>query len=173
MELCQTESLRHRLMKQMIKSRSEALLIFDQIIHGIEYIHSQKLIHRDLKPSNILFSMGNTVKIGDFGLVSAFGEDKIDHSTNSEPGGTILYMSPEQINRQSYNQKVDIYAIGIILFELLNSFSTQMERIRALEKIRLQTPIFPVDFECNQMMVRYSSFAFIFTIYICFYFSVF
>ncbi|CAF2692597.1 unnamed protein product [Rotaria sp. Silwood2] len=157
MELCQTESLRNRLIKQTIKKQSEAWSIVDQIINGIEYIHSKKLIHRDLKPSNILFSMNNIVKIGDFGLVSAFGEDKIekiDHTENNEFGGTILYMSPEQINRQSYNQKVDIYAIGIILFELLYPFSTQMERIRALENIRLQTPVFPIDFQCNQSICR-------------------
>jgi serine/threonine protein kinase len=156
MELCQSESLRDRLTKQTI-NQSQGWLIFDQIIQGIEYIHSQKLIHRDLKPSNILFSMDNIVKIGDFGLVAAFGEDKIeniDHAGNNELGGTILYMSPEQINRQFYNQKIDIYAIGIILFELLQPFSTQMERICALKDIRLQTPIFPNDFKCDESIVR-------------------
>lgn len=155
MELCQSESLRSRLMKQTIRQQSEAWFIFDQIINGIDYIHSKGLVHRDLKPSNILFSLDNIVKIGDFGLVSAFGDDKIDHSGDNEPGGTILYMSPEQINRQSYNQKVDIYAIGIILFELLYPFSTQMERIKALKNVRLQTPKFPIDFKCNQLAVRY------------------
>lgn len=152
MELCQLESLRNRLVKQIIQS-NEAWSIFDQILNGIEYIHSQKLIHRDLKPSNILFSIDNTVKIGDFGLVSAFGEGKVDGVEHNELGGTKLYMSPEQIHRQSYNQKVDIYAIGVILFELLYPFSTQMERIRTLENIRLQTPIFPNDFQQNQLIV--------------------
>ncbi|UJR09018.1 hypothetical protein I4U23_013267 [Adineta vaga] len=156
MELCQCESLRDRLIKKSI-NQLEAWSIFDQIIQGIEYIHSQKLIHRDLKPSNILFSINNTVKIGDFGLVSAFGEDKIeniDQNGNNELGGTILYMSPEQINRQSYNQKVDIYAIGIILFELMYPFSTQMERVHILTKIRFQSPIFPINFESNQIMCQ-------------------
>ncbi|CAM4747978.1 unnamed protein product [Rotaria magnacalcarata] len=174
MELCQPESLRDRLIKRAI-DRHQAWSIFDQITRGIEYIHSQKLIHRDLKPSNILFSMDNTVKIGDFGLVSAFGEDKsaikkkrddetfdqiqmiettsatatTDACENNELGGTMLYMSPEQINRQPYNQKVDIYAMGIILFELLYPFSTQMERMQALANVRLQTPLFPKDFEID------------------------
>ncbi|CAF3917079.1 unnamed protein product, partial [Rotaria sp. Silwood2] len=182
MELCQPESLRDRLIQRTI-DRHQAWSIFDQITRGIEYIHSQKLIHRDLKPSNILFSMDNTVKIGDFGLVSAFGEDKIakkkkrddenfdpiqqnetisittDGCENNEVGGTMLYMSPEQINRQPYNQKVDIYAMGIILFELLYPFSTQMERMRAIANVRLQTPVFPNDFERdgnnrNQLICR-------------------
>jgi translation initiation factor 2-alpha kinase 3 len=156
MELCQSESLRDRLIKKSIH-QTQVWSIIDEIIKGIEYIHSQKLIHRDLKPSNILFSLDNTVKIGDFGLVSAFGEDKIekiDQAGNNELGGTILYMSPEQINRQSYTEKVDIYAIGIILFELLFPFSTQMERIRALTNVRLETSIFPIDFQCNELIVR-------------------
>ncbi|CAF0800863.1 unnamed protein product [Adineta steineri] len=170
MELCQPESLRDRLIQRDI-NRFQAWSIFDQIIKGIEYIHSQKLIHRDLKPSNILFSLDGTVKIGDFGLVSAFGEDKLakkkkrddekidsippietissttDGGGNNELGGTILYMSPEQMHREPYNQKVDIYAMGIILFELLYPFSTQMERMQAIANVRLENPVFPVDFE--------------------------
>ncbi|CAF0993205.1 unnamed protein product [Adineta ricciae] len=170
MELCQPESLRDRLTHRSI-DRHQAWSIFDQIIKGIEYIHSQKLIHRDLKPNNILFSMENTVKIGDFGLVSAFGKDKsakkkkrvdekiyracevetisstTDGEGNNELGGTLLYMSPEQMHQQPYNQKVDIYAIGIILFELLYPFSTQMERMQAITNLRLSKPVFPADFE--------------------------
>ena len=150
MELCQSDSLRDRIDKQIIP-QNQVWSIINQILQGIEYIHSRKLIHRDLKPSNILFALDNTVRIGDFDLVSAFGEDKIE---NNEEVGTILYMSPEQINRQSYNQKVDIYAIGIILFELLYRFSTQMERIQALKNIRLQSPKFPSDFQSNPPIVR-------------------
>ena len=170
MELCQSESLRDRLIKQSIP-QSQVWLTIDQIIQGIEYIHSQKLIHRDLKPSNILFAFDNTIKIGDFGLVSAFGEDKLDQTGSDELSGTMLYMSPEQINRQSYNQKVDIYAIGIILFELLYPFSTQMERIRSLNNIRLQTPIFPLDFQPDQSIVRINSLSrSLYKSYILFYF---
>jgi hypothetical protein len=51
------------------------------------------------------------------------------------------------MNRQPYSQKVDIYAMGIILFELLYPFSTQMERMQAIANVRLQTPVFPSDFE--------------------------
>lgn len=58
--------------------------------------------------------------------------------------GTHLYMSPEQINGQCYNYKVDIYSLGIILFELLIPFVTEMERIVAL--INLRKSVFPKDF---------------------------
>ncbi len=63
------------------------------------------------------------------------------------------------MNREPYNQKVDIYSMGIILFELLYPFSTQMERMQAIANVRLQSPIFPVDFERdganrNQLIVN-------------------
>jgi hypothetical protein len=63
------------------------------------------------------------------------------------------------MNREAYNQKVDIYAMGIILFELLYPFSTQMERMQSIANVRLQTPIFPIDFERdgtnrNQLIVN-------------------
>jgi hypothetical protein len=51
------------------------------------------------------------------------------------------------MHREPYNQKVDIYAMGIILFELLYPFSTQMERMQAIANVRLQHPVFPADFE--------------------------
>jgi hypothetical protein len=71
------------------------------------------------------------------------------------------------MNRQPYNQKVDIYAMGIILFELLYPFSTQMERMQAIANVRLQTPVFPIDFERdgnnrNQLIVSNKIFTFIF-----------
>ena len=50
------------------------------------------------------------------------------------------------MNREPYNQKVDIYAIGIILFELLYPFSTQMERMQSISNVRQETPVFPKDF---------------------------
>jgi serine/threonine protein kinase len=103
-----------------------------------------------------------------------------DACGNNELGGTILYMSPEQVkfyfkkpnnlfhynkyvilkmHREPYNQKVDIYAMGIILFELLYPFSTQMERMQAIANVRVQSPVFPIDFERdgsnrNQLIVN-------------------
>jgi len=63
------------------------------------------------------------------------------------------------MNREAYNQKVDIYSMGIILFELLYPFSTQMERMQSIANVRLQAPVFPIDFERdgtnrNQLIVN-------------------
>lgn len=137
--------------------------MFTEICLGVEYVHSQGLIHRDLKPNNIFFSADGTIKIGDFGLVTGQQEfdllenktedmcgDQPNHtlttqasrcSQHTDQVGTELYMSPEQLAKKPYNHKVDIYSLGLILFELLVPFSTQMERVQTLSKLRqLQFP---------------------------------
>lgn len=103
------------------------------------------MIHRDLKPSNIFFAPDGSVKIGDFGLVTAMAEEAYmlandGHRAGCSPilenhtdqVGTQLYMSPEQIEGKPYNYKVDIYSLGLILFELLWPLSTQMEQVTQL-----------------------------------------
>merc|ERR1712223_551719 len=152
MQLCQKESLRVWLKNTSEhRSRLESLSRFHEICSGVEYVHSQGLIHRDLKPSNIFFANDGTLKIGDFGLATVgynAGEDdeEIKHNKtltpqdvqegHTEEVGTELYMSPEQVEKKPYNHKVDIYSLGLILFELLVPFKTQMERIDTMTKLK-------------------------------------
>ena len=157
MQLCQKLSLREWLMSNGEAPRDFARIvnIFQQIVDAVEYVHLKGLIHRDLKPSNIFFAYDDRVKVGDFGLVTGITEGYEDspqvsnsHDSNKRgvpPSknrlhtarvGTDLYMSPEQKNGQTYNYKVDIYSLGIILFELLTPFGTEMERFLALTDLR-------------------------------------
>ncbi|XP_043277335.1 eukaryotic translation initiation factor 2-alpha kinase isoform X2 [Venturia canescens] len=163
MQLCQKLSLREWLKRQpQTRNVSRIVNIFQQIVDAVEYVHLQGLIHRDLKPSNIFFAYDEKIKIGDFGLVTAMTEgyddalrtpdgERSESTIKSHKNGlhtacvgTHLYMSPEQMNGQIYNYKVDIYSLGIILFELLIPFFTEMERIDAL--MNLRKSIFPQDF---------------------------
>ncbi|XP_032664784.1 eukaryotic translation initiation factor 2-alpha kinase isoform X2 [Odontomachus brunneus] len=158
MELCQRLSLKEWLKQDSIRDPSRVLSIFQQIIDAVEYIHLQGLIHRDLKPSNIFFAFDNSIKVGDFGLVTGIVESYDGTSTpefedetatlmdcvHTACVGTHLYMSPEQANGQTYNYKVDIYSLGIIYFELLTPFSTDMERAIVLTDLRKS--IFPKNF---------------------------
>uniref|UniRef100_UPI00358EA748 eukaryotic translation initiation factor 2-alpha kinase 3 isoform X2 n=1 Tax=Myxine glutinosa TaxID=7769 RepID=UPI00358EA748 len=157
MQLCQKENLKDWLNSRTQladRPRSECLAIFRQIVGTVHFLHTSGLMHRDLKPSNIFFSLDGVVKIGDFGLVTAMDheEDESDTSLSSAPAeashtgrvGTTLYMSPEQLAGKVYSHKVDIYSMGLILFELMCPFSTQMERIQTLSDARKH--IFPAHF---------------------------
>ena len=85
-----------------------------QMISGLNYLHSNKIIHRDIKPTNILVNSKGYVKISDFG-VSGYLKD-----TNEERKtmlGTYMYMSPERISHETYTSKSDIWSIGLSLVE--------------------------------------------------------
>ncbi|XP_066152820.1 eukaryotic translation initiation factor 2-alpha kinase [Euwallacea fornicatus] len=146
MQLCQKESLKEWLNLHQKREYVDVLQIFLQILDAVEYVHLLKLIHRDLKPSNIFFSLDGQIKVGDFGLVKDI-ESAIDLDYSRRPGststkghtkdvGTTLYMSPEQSKGYIYDYKVDIYSLGIILFELLVPFSTAMERFKTLTDVK-------------------------------------
>ncbi|KAL0269936.1 UNVERIFIED_CONTAM: hypothetical protein PYX00_007511 [Menopon gallinae] len=157
MQLCQRESLRDWLTSHVDRDYNHVLRIFDQILQAVEHIHLHELIHRDLKPSNIFFSLDNEIKVGDFGLVTAMTEgDKqmspcecskvnMDKERHTAQVGTQLYMSPEQLSGKNYNYKVDIYSLGLILFELLVPFDSQMERSLVLADIKKDK--YPEDFK--------------------------
>ncbi|XP_056914373.1 eukaryotic translation initiation factor 2-alpha kinase 3 isoform X2 [Takifugu flavidus] len=150
MQLCRKENLKDWMSQRSLpeqREHNQCLDIFLQIAEAVDFLHSKGLMHRDLKPSNIFFTMDDVVKVGDFGLVTAMDQEEDDDGpTALTPAplltrhtgqvGTKLYMSPEQLSGNSYSHKVDIYSLGLILFELLCPFRTQMERVRTLTEVR-------------------------------------
>eukprot|EP01103_Thecamoeba_quadrilineata_P016023 TRINITY_DN5239_c0_g1_i1.p1 TRINITY_DN5239_c0_g1~~TRINITY_DN5239_c0_g1_i1.p1 ORF type:complete len:497 (-),score=88.51 TRINITY_DN5239_c0_g1_i1:107-1597(-) len=149
MEFCQL-TLRDTINNHTLWERSEEEIwrLFRQIVEGLAYLHSSDIVHRDLKPDNIFFGRGKTqqydvLKIGDFGLATSLGESA---SLSTSRVGTFLYTSPEMNSRPSrYDEKVDIYALGIVLFEMWRPFKTAMERCEVLETLRRELK-FPDDF---------------------------
>lgn len=86
-----------------------------QLTAGVEYLHDTGMVHRDLKPANI-FTEANFVKIGDIGLAKFISSSQRSEHTQSV--GTVYYMAPE-IAHGKYGKGIDVYAVGVILFEML------------------------------------------------------
>jgi serine/threonine protein kinase len=95
----------------------ETTRLFDLITEGLDYAHSKEIVHRDLKSNNILMDENNHPYIADFGLAK-LTEGKIE-LTNTMMTGTAAYMAPEIAQSGKSTKRADIYALGIILFEML------------------------------------------------------
>jgi len=97
-------------------SKEQIKFIFRQLIEALLYTHNKKVIHRDLKLENILIDDDLNIKLTDFGLCTI---KKDDFSIFSTKLGTVRYSAPEMLMENDYNESIDIWAIGIILFKLI------------------------------------------------------
>uniref|UniRef100_A0A672PAK9 non-specific serine/threonine protein kinase n=1 Tax=Sinocyclocheilus grahami TaxID=75366 RepID=A0A672PAK9_SINGR len=150
MELCEGDTLHAWIDKRNSSDvhdperRKEAAQINRQVLKAVEYIHKEGLIHRDLKPLNIMFSKGR-VKVGDFGLVTTAENDNDEQLLERTKGtGTRIYMSPEQVAHTPYDKKVDIYALGLIYFELIWKLAIVSEKSKIWKNLRVRN--FPPQF---------------------------
>jgi len=87
----------------------------EQIAEGLAYAHQQGVLHRDLKPRNVFVARNQTVKIGDFGLAKVLGADT---RTVLKGVGTPAYISPEQIQGRPADARADLYALGIMYYQM-------------------------------------------------------
>jgi len=134
MELVEGENLAVRLQRGAV-SPEETRVLARQIAAGLEAAHERGIVHRDLKPANIMITSEGQIKILDFGLARAwFGEDSESGDIALSPtitaamtqAGTILgtaaYMSPEQARGKKVDRRADIWAFGVILWEMLTGY---------------------------------------------------
>jgi len=78
-------------------------------------MHDRKIVHRDIKSSNIFLTSMNIIKLGDFGISSFLNHT---HDFLKSFAGTYFYLSPEIVNRKPYNDKTDIWSLGVLLYEM-------------------------------------------------------
>lgn len=146
MELC-AGSLRDYIMKRNYSGRKSNMdfekKCIDGIIKGLNYIHKNNILHRDLNPNNIFLDENMVPKIGDFGMAVKL-ETHNSAPQMSPDYGVELYMPPEYKKNNIYVKKSDIYSAGIIFFELLHIFSTDMERFQIISEIK--KGIYPISF---------------------------
>ena len=114
---------------------NEARKIFQQIIFGLEYLHTHRVCHRDLKPENILLDGNKNVKIADFGLSNIMRDGIFLYSSCGSPN----YAAPELINGKYYNGcSIDIWSCGVILYTLLTGTLpfNEKQTVKLYKKIR-------------------------------------
>ncbi len=118
MEYVEGETLKDRIDRESRLAESETRRLGAEICKGLEHAHAKKVIHRDLKPGNILLGKDGSVKIADFGIARVC-RDSMSRLTSQMDSGTLLYMSPEQLDGES-TEASDVYSLGVVLYEMLS-----------------------------------------------------
>ena len=116
----------------------EIIKIFLKICVGINSLHNNNIIHRDIKPANILITKNGEIKVCDFGICKFLDYNKVTNTSI----GTPYFMSPEQMNVQYYDYKIDVWGIGCVLYYLLyNKYPFNGANMHQLKyNIRTQNP---------------------------------
>ena len=117
----------------------QALAIVPPVCAALEYAHAKGVVHRDIKPENLLLDRDGRVKIADFGIATMVG-------TAGEKSGTPPYMAPEQ-ERGHADRRADIYALGVVLYEMLTGEHPTTEVVAPSQKVQ-------VDVKIDEMVLR-------------------
>jgi len=99
---------------------AQAVEVLLQMLAALDHAHRRGIVHRDVKPENALITSEGVVKVADFGLAHALAEARVTQSPGTVTG-TVQYLAPEQIQGEPADPRTDLYALGMVAFELLTS----------------------------------------------------
>lgn len=109
-------TLRQVIARESPMTARRALELLIPVLRGLAQAHRSGMVHRDIKPENVLLTTGGDVKVADFGLMRAVDEHT---STSSTILGTVAYAAPELVGHEPVDQRCDVYAVGIMTYEML------------------------------------------------------
>jgi eukaryotic-like serine/threonine-protein kinase len=110
------ETLKTRIQRGPLNS-AEAVDVAMHVARGLAKAHAAGIVHRDIKPANVMVTSDGAIKILDFGIAKLLGETGLT-KTGLTPG-TVAYMSPEQVNGQAVDQRTDLWALGVVLYQMV------------------------------------------------------
>jgi serine/threonine-protein kinase len=118
MEFVRGHNLRAVLLENGRLEPAQVAEVTLQVLAALDHAHGHGIVHRDIKPENILIAADGTVKVADFGLARAFADSNISQAEGTVTG-TVQYLAPEQIHGEPADPRTDLYALGVVIFELL------------------------------------------------------
>src|ERR1700704_3361156 len=117
MEYVPGETLEQLIRRKVPLSIADRLAILEDLCAGLHFAHSEGIVHRDIKPANVILDVSGTIKILDFGLARA-SDSGITRA--GDQLGTLNYMSPEQVVGGPLDHRSDVYAVGVLAYELIS-----------------------------------------------------
>ncbi|QYJ04684.1 Stk1 family PASTA domain-containing Ser/Thr kinase [Nocardioides panacisoli] len=119
MELVPGHTLRDVIAKEAPMRPERALSLLEPVLEALAVAHGAGLVHRDMKPENVLIADDGRVKVADFGLAKAVSADTQHTATSGVLLGTVSYLAPEVVSEGRADARADVYAVGVMLYELL------------------------------------------------------
>jgi serine/threonine-protein kinase len=119
MEWCEGRLLR-KILDEGPLPQERAIRIAIAVLDGLDYIHAQGVVHRDLKPENIMVDDNDNIKLIDFGIAGDSNARRLTYANFTATLGTPNYISPEQVKGKRGDGRSDIFAMGVILYEMLS-----------------------------------------------------